>query len=124
MSFLSVFQTVLHGIEAAVQLAAPIIATQDKTIGALMQMAVQTAVTIEAAVPTKGTGAQKAAAVAAQTSAAIGLVNAIRAAQGHEPLAAGTLDLINATVKSTVAGLNAVSASAPALPAPAAEPGV
>ena len=48
MSFLSVFARILHVIEAAAQIAAPIIATQDPVIGALMTQANNAAIGVEA----------------------------------------------------------------------------
>ncbi len=109
MSFLSVFRNVLHVVEAAAAISAPIIATQDPTIGALMTMANNSAIGIEAAITTPGTGAQKAAVVDAQTKAAIGVANAILASQNKPPLPATTEAAISASVMTTVSALNAIS---------------
>jgi len=108
MSFLSVFSKVLHGIESASQIAAPIIATQDPTVGAIMQMAVTAAVGVEAAITADGTGAQRAAVVAAQSQAVIDVANAILSSQNKKPLPANTNEITQALVKTVVTGMNAV----------------
>lgn len=116
-SFLKGFQTVLHVVEAAAKIAAPLIATQDRVIGALMTQANNAAIGVEAAITTPGTGTQKAAIVAAQSQATIDVVNAILASQNKKPLPANTNDIVQAGVQTVVAGLNAVTAAvAPAAP--------
>jgi hypothetical protein len=117
MSFLSVFQSVLHAVEAAAKIAAPIIATQDPVIGGLMSSATDAAVGVEAAITAPGAGAQKAGVVSAQTGAVIGVINGILASQGKAALPAGTNDLVQASVKSVVSGLNAVATAVQAAPA-------
>jgi hypothetical protein len=109
MSFLSVFQTVLHVIEAAAKIAAPLIATQDPIIGALMTQANNAAIGIEAAIITPGTGEQKATVVAAQSQATIDVINGILASQNKPPLPANTNTIVQAGVKTVIGGLNAVA---------------
>lgn len=108
-SFLSVFKNILHGIEAAATVAAPIVATVDPTIGALINLATTSAVTVEAAIPADGNGVQKAAAVAGQSQAVIDVINGILASQGKAALPPNTNDIVQASVKTVVAGLNAVA---------------
>lgn len=118
MSFLSVFQSILHVVEAAAKIAAPLIATQDPVIGALMTQATNAAVGVEAAITTPGTGAQKAAVVAGQSQATIDVINSILASQGKPPLPAITNSVVQAGVQTVISGLNAVAVAVP--PAPAA----
>lgn len=108
-SFLSVFATIGHAVEAAAKIAAPIVATLDPQIGGLMSMATSAAVGIEAVITQPGAGQQKADAVAAQTKAAIDVANSILASQNKPPLPANTADVIAHQVGVVVAGLNGVS---------------
>ena len=118
MSFLSVFKSILHAMEAASVIAAPIVAAQvDPTIGALMSQAATTAVLVEASIPATGSGATKALAVASQSQAIIDTISSILQSQGKAPLPANTNDLVQAGVKATVAGLNAVATAVAAAPA-------
>lgn len=126
MSFLSVFTSILHATEAAASIAAPIVATMDPIIGKLMESATQAAVGAEAAITAPGSGPQKAAAVAAQTSASIQVANDILASQGKAPLPADTGKVIASQVGVVVGNLNAIEAAVknakPAAPAAGAEP--
>jgi len=106
-SFLSIFQTILHATETAATLAAPFVKAVDPEIGGLMLQATNAAVGVEAAITTPGTGAQKAAAVAAGTSATITAVNGILQSQGKAPLPANTGAIVASTVSSVVDALNA-----------------
>lgn len=108
MSFLSVFSNILHAIEAGAKIAAPVVAGLDPVIGALMAMATNAAIGVEAAITTPGSGAQKAALVAAQSQAVIDVTNAILESQGKKPLPANTNDIIQTGVATVVSGLNAV----------------
>lgn len=118
-SFLSVFKSILHAAEAAAVIAAPIINTFDPVIGGLINSATQAAVGVEGSITAPGSGAQKAAAVAASTQAAIGVANGILASQGKPPLPATTGDVIAQQVGVVVSSLNAVAAIGTA---PAAKP--
>jgi hypothetical protein len=109
MSFLSVFQTILHVVEAAAKIAAPLIATQDPVIGALMSQANNAAIGIEAAITTPGTGTQKAAVVAGQSQATIDVINAILASQNKPALPANTNVIVQAGVQTVISGLNVVA---------------
>ena len=124
MSFLRVFQSVLHAIEAAAAIAAPIVKAVDPTIGALMTQAAQTAVTVEQAVT--ASGEQKAAIVSQATQAGIDLTNSLLQSQGKASLPAGIITAINATTKNVVDTLNTVADTvmppAPAAQTPAAKP--
>jgi hypothetical protein len=117
-SFLSVFGSVLHAVEAATAIAAPIVRTMNPTVGGLMQMATIAAVGAESAITTPGAGAARAQAVSEQTKAAIDVANGILSAQGRAPLPASTGEVIAQQVGVVVAGLNGV-ASAVAPPAAA-----
>ena len=108
MSFLSVFDTVLHAVEAAAAIAAPIIQTMDPEIGGLMSAATQAAIGVEQSITTPGSGQQKAQVVTQQTQAAIDVTNAILASQGKKPLPANTGQVIAAQVGVVVGNLNAI----------------
>lgn len=115
MSFLKAFSSILHAVEVAAQIAAPIIQTVDPAIGSLMIMATSAAIGVEASVTAKGQGAAKAAAVTASTKAAVDVINGILASQGKGPLPANTTDVVAQQVGTVVASLNAVAvATAPA----------
>jgi len=107
-SFLSVFRTVGHAVEAAAMIAAPIVKTLDPQIGALMMGAAAAAVGVEAAVTSEGSGEAKRAAVAEQTRAALDVVNSILGAQGKPKLKPETADVIAAQVGVVVSQLNGV----------------
>ena len=116
-SFLSAFRNVLHAVEAAATIAAPIIAAVDPTIAALMTQANNAAIGVEEAITTPGSGAQKAAIVAAQSQATIVVINSILASQNKQPLPANTNAVVQAGVQVVVSGLNAVSQAVGAAPA-------
>ncbi len=109
MSFLRVFANILHAVEAAAAIAAPIIKIVDPTIGSLMTMATTAAVGVEAAITAPGSGQQRADAVAAQTGAVINVINGIRVSQGKPPLPPDTNDVVQSQVKTVVGGLNVVA---------------
>lgn len=114
MSFFSKFMTVLHVAEAAAAISAPYIAIADPSIGALVTLGNNAAIGAEAAITAPGSGAQKAALVAAQTAAAVSFINALRVSSGAAPLPANVTDQVQAQVNVTVAGLNAIAAATPA----------
>lgn len=123
MGWLSVFRDILHAVETAAQLAAPIIATVDPVIGGLITQSVAAAVAVEAAaatLPSPMSGEAKAAVVAAGTEATVTAINSILVSQGKKPLPATTTDVVQGTVKTVVLGLKTVAAAvAPPGPAPA-----
>jgi len=107
-SFLSVFADIMHAIEAAAAISAPIIATFDPVIGGLMTSATTAAVMVEGSITAPGSGPDKAAAVTASTNAAIGVANQILASQGKAPLPANTSAVVSNGVGMVVGNLNAV----------------
>ena len=122
MSWLSIFKNVLHAVEAAASLAAPIIAVVvDKkqadgsggdgaVIAGLMTQAVTAAVGIESissALTTPMSGSDKAAVVDSGTKATLDLINSLLVSQGKTALPASVTDIVSATVKTTVQGLQA-----------------
>ncbi len=109
MSFLRVFSSILHAIEAAAVIAAPVVKIMDPTIGNLMTMATTAAVGVEAAITTPNSGQQRADAVAGQTSAVIGVINGLLASQNKPPLPANTGEVVAGQVKTVVTGLNTVA---------------
>lgn len=117
MSFLSVFKSILHATEAAATIAAPIIATMDPTIGALMGSATQAAIGVEGSITAPGSGPQKQAAVQASTQAVFDVTNQILASQGKPPLHANTVDAAVQGAVMVVNQLNAVAAAVKAAPA-------
>lgn len=108
MSWLSVFDSVLHAVETAAKLAAPFVAAADPTIGALMAQAATAAVNVEVMLGT-APGPEKAAVVAAGTQATVDVINGILASQGKNPLPKNTTDQVQAVVKTVVTGLKAVA---------------
>lgn len=110
-SFLSVFGSVLHAIEAATAIAAPIVKTMNPTVGGLMQMATVAAVGAESAITAPGAGPARAQAVIEQTKAAIDVANGILVQQGRPPLPANTGQVIAQQVGVVVAGLNGVASA-------------
>lgn len=112
MSFLSVFKSILHAVEAAATIAAPIVATFDPTIGALTQAATQAAIGVEGSITAPGSGAQKQAAVQKSTQAVFDVTNQILASQGKPPLHANTVD---AAVQGAVMVVNQLNAVAKAV---------
>lgn len=108
-SFLRVFSSVLHGLEAAATIAAPILAAVEPEIAPLVSQAVSTAVVIEQVAAPGMTGAQKAAVVASATQAGITLTNSLLASQGKGPLPIGVDAAVGATVKNVVDTLNGVA---------------
>ena len=110
-SFLSVFKTILHGLEVAASIAAPIVATQDPIVGALMQQATAAAVAVEQGITTPGQGSAKAQAVKAGTQATVDAINGILTSQGKNPLPQNTTDVVQAQVVATVTGMNAILAA-------------
>jgi len=109
-SWLSVFTTIFHAIETAAKIAAPIIATVNPVIGALMLQATTAAVNVEAILPT-APGADKAAVVKAATQATVDAINGILVSQGKSPLPSNTTDVVQGTVVTVVSGLKAVGAA-------------
>ena len=109
MNFLQVFENTLHAIEAAASIAAPIIATQNPVIGALMTQANLAAIGAEAAITSPGMGAQKAAVVAAQSQATLDVINGSLAIRNKPILPAETNQAIQAEAEVVVRGLNAVA---------------
>ena len=111
-SFLRGFLTVLHAVETAAKIAAPIISTVDPVIGALMTQANNAAIGIESASLTMSTtipGDEKAAIVAAQSQATIDVINSILVSQNKPKLPDNTNTIVQATVKTVVSGLKAVA---------------
>ena len=115
--FLSKFKTVLHAVEAAAKFSAPYVAIADPSIASLMTLANNAAIGAEATITAPGSGAQKEALVLGQVGTAVTLINAIRSETGAAPLPANITDQVMAQTKVTIAGLNAVAANTPALPA-------
>jgi len=105
--FLRVFQSILHGLEAAATIAAPIVKAVDPQIGALMTQATQTAVLVEATV--EAPGAQKAQIVGQATQAGIDLTNALLQSQGKPPLPTNVGDAVAASTKIIVDTMNATA---------------
>lgn len=114
MSFLRVFQSVLHALEAAAAISKPIVQAVDPTIGNLMTQAAQTAVVVEATVTAPGP--QKAAIVQQATQAGIDLTNSLLASQGKAALPANISDAIAASTKNVVDTLNATAKAVEAAP--------
>lgn len=119
-SFLSVFKNILHATEAAAQIAAPIVATFEPGIGALMMAAAGAAVSVEGSITAPNSGAQKQAAVAASTQQVVDVTNAILKEAGKAPLPANTTDVVVQQVSGVIVPqLNAVAKlvqTAPATP--------
>jgi hypothetical protein len=117
--FLSIGKTVLHVVEMADQLAAPIVAvalggTDGPIIAGMMLQGNAAAVGIEAISATLTTpmnGEQKGAVVDAGTQATFSLINSIRASQGQPPLAATIPAVVATSVKTVVEGLKTVGAA-------------
>jgi hypothetical protein len=132
MSWLTSFLTILHAVEVADQLAAPIVAaavggTDGAAIAGMMTQANAAAVGIEAisnTFTTPMTGEQKAAVVTAGTNATFTAINSILTSQGKQPLSPTIVTTVGATVKTVVEGMKAIGAAvgpvAPATPAPPA----
>jgi hypothetical protein len=109
MSWFTTFESILHIVEAAAKIAAPIVAvTVDPTIGALMLQATNAAVGAESIITTPGSGPQKAALVRAQTQATVDVINSILISQNKPPLAPNTTDIVQQQVRVVVSGLNTV----------------
>lgn len=120
-SFLRVFGSILHAVESAAVIAAPIIKTVDPEIGALMAGATAAAVQVEAAYTTPGSGADKQQAVHDSTAAAFNVANQIIVSQGKAPMPAATVDAAVAGAVTVVSQMNAIAnavdAAKPATPA-------
>lgn len=116
-SFLRVFRNVIHALEAAATIAAPIVKAVSPEIGGLMTQATSTAVAVEAAITTPGSGAQKAAIVSETTANTIALINSLLVAQGKTPLSLDIRGAIDATVKNVVDGLNTAANMVDPVPA-------
>jgi hypothetical protein len=109
MSWFTTFDSILHLVEAAAKIAAPIIAvTVDPTIGGLMLQATNAAVGVESIITAPGSGPQKAALVRAQTQATVDVINGIRASQNKSPLAPNVTDIVQQQMQVVVSGLNTV----------------
>ena len=119
MSWLTSFLNVLHAVEAANQLAAPIVSavlggTDGPAIAGMMLQGNAAAVGIEAISATMSipmTGEQKGAVVDAGTQATFTLINSILTSQGKKPLAATVPAAVSASVKTVVEGLKTVGAT-------------
>lgn len=107
--FLRVFQSILHGLEAAATIAAPIVAAVDPVVGGLMNQSVGLAVLLEGTITTPGSGAQKAAIVTQTSAATVGLINSLLGSQGKQPLGSNITEAIAATTKNVVDSLNTVA---------------
>ena len=128
MSWITSFLTVLHAVEAADVLAAPIVAAviggpDGAAIAGMMTQGNAAAAGIEAisaTLTTPMTGAQKGAVVDAGTQATFSLINSILTSQGKPPLAATIPGVVATSVKTVVEGLKTVGAAVgPVTPAPA-----
>lgn len=109
MTWLSVFETILHAAEAAAQIAAPIVAASGNPImGSLILQAANAAVGAEVLFPLPGSSVQKGALVQAQTAATVAVINSALAAQKKPPLPADTTDIVQQQVKVVVSGLKSV----------------
>ena len=126
--FLSIGKTVLHVVEMANQLAAPIVAgalggTDGPIIAGMMVQGNAAAVGIEAisaTLTTPMTGEQKGAVVDAGTLATFALINSILVSQGKPPLAATIPVVVSTSVKTVVEGLKTVGAAVGPVTPPAA----
>lgn len=115
MSFLSVFKTIGHAVEAAAGIAAPIIATVNPVVGGLMGMANNAAISVEAAITTPNSGAQKNQVVAQSLQSTVDTINAILKDTGKAALPENTVAVVLQQLETVIAGLNATSkAVAPA----------
>jgi hypothetical protein len=108
-SFLRVFQTIGHAVEAAAMIVAPVIKVVDPVIGNLMTMAVNAAVGMEAAVTAPAAGGQRADLVGQQTQAVVNVINGILLAEGKSALPSNITDVVGTQVKAVVSGLNTVA---------------
>jgi hypothetical protein len=117
-SFMRVFTSVLHALEAAATIAGPIVKAVDPEIGLLMSQATNTAVLIESIIPDAKKGQVKADIVDQTTQAALDLTNSLLTSQGKQPLNAAIKDAATATAKTVVDTLNVVANTVQ--PAPAA----
>ena len=109
MSFLRVFQSILHALEAAATIAAPIVKAVDPEVGNLMTLATTTAVSMEAIITAPGSGAQKAAIVQSTTQAAVDLTNALLTSQGKPNLTPAVTQAATQTAQVVVDTLNTVA---------------
>jgi hypothetical protein len=120
MSWFTTFDSILHLVEAAAKIAAPIIAvTVDPTIGGLMLQATNAAVGVESILTTPGSGPQKAALVRAQTQATVDVINGILVSQSKPTLAPNVTDIVQQQVQVVVSGLNTVQQAVEGVPAAA-----
>jgi hypothetical protein len=118
MSWLSVYEDLLHCAEAAARIAAPIVAvTVNPTIGALTLQAANAAVGAESLIDIPGSGQQKAALVRAQTQATVDVINGILASQNKPLLAPNITDIVQQQVQVVVGGLNTVQQAVERAPA-------
>ena len=125
-SFLDAFKGMgwLHILELVATISEPVIAAtvdpkggSGAQIAAIMKGSVASAVGIESIITDAGKGQIKADAVAAQTTAVVGVVNQVLAEQGKPALPANTAALAASVVKSSVDALNVVAATVAAAPA-------
>lgn len=116
-SFLRVFTNILHAIEGAAVIAAPIVSAVDPVIGALMTQATTVAVGVEAAITAPSSGDQRQQVVTQTTQNTVALINSLLSSQGKPTLPVGVVDAVTAATKSVVQGLNTVAdAVAPVTP--------
>jgi hypothetical protein len=114
MTWLVVFQDLLHATEASAQIAAPIVAVLNPVLGALILQAANALVGAEAIFTERGDGPRRAALVRAQTEATVSLINTALKAQNKPLLPDNTTDVVQVHIKAIVAGLNTVAEAATA----------
>ena len=119
MSFLRVFTTILHALEAAATISRPIVSAVDPEIGALMTVATNTAISVEASVTAAKSGTLKSDLVAQTTQSVLDLINGLRVSQGQPQLPQTIVTAATSVSKNVVDALNVVAdAVNPSTPAP------
>jgi hypothetical protein len=111
MTWLIVFEDVLHAAEAAAQIAAPIVAVMNPILGALILQAANAAVGAEVIFSEPGQGPRKAALVRAETAATVDVINTVLKSINKPALPLNTTDLVQVHTETIVAGLNTVAAA-------------
>lgn len=123
MSFLRVFQSILHAMESAAVISAPLLAALAPDEAPLVAQSVNTALLLEAVITNPGSGAQREAILKATTDATVGLTNSLLVSQGKPPLSANVAVAAAATAKNVVDTLNVVANAVQPVAAAAAKPG-
>jgi hypothetical protein len=111
MTWLIIFEDMLHAAEAAAQIAAPIVAAMNPILGALILQSANAAVGAEAIFSEPGQGSKKAALVRAETAATVGVINNVLKSLNKPLLPLNTTDLVQVHTDTIVAGLNTIAAA-------------